>query len=132
MALNGTGIRFIDAETIAAGTPGGKYRCTVQAVPLTSYPANGELISDLLAALWALGDQPKVVAGCRPSNVIVTDNLGHFWTFDRAIGTMGSLRNWTAIGATPTEHATGGYGGNEASAILTITLEFPLYGEMSR
>jgi hypothetical protein len=132
MALNGTGLRFIDSEPIPAGTPGGKNRCTVQAQPTGNYPALGELISDLLVALWALGSNPKVPTGVRPSNVTVTDSLGHVWTFDRAQGTAGSLRNWTAVSNTPTEHATAAYDGNEASGVLTIVLEFPLYSDLSR
>jgi hypothetical protein len=132
MALSGAALRFVDAETIGAGTPGGKYRCTVYAQPTGNYPALGELISDLLVALWALGSNPKVPTGVRPSNVTVTDSLGHTWTFDRAQGTAGSLRLWVANSATPTEETAGAYAGNEATGVLVIVLEFPLYGDMSR
>jgi hypothetical protein len=130
MSLAGTAIRFIEATTIPAGTPGGIYRLTIAAQPTGNYPALGEPIATLLAAVP--GSLAKVATGVRPSNVLINDDLGHLWQFDASGGTMGCLRNYTAIGATPTEHSTGAYGGNEATAVLQITFEFPQSGDMSR
>lgn len=130
MSLAGAAIRFIEATTTPAGIPGGIYRLTIAAQPVTSYPATGEPIATLLAAVP--GSFVKVPAGVRPSNVHVSSNLGHVWQFDAAIGTMGSLRNFTAISNTPTEHGTAAYDGNEASEILRITFDFPLFGDMTR
>jgi hypothetical protein len=133
MSLAGAALRFIESDIADAGVPGGKVTATIIAQPTGSYPALGEPIATLLAALWALpSSQPKVPTGVKPSVAWVNDNLGHTWSYDRNQGTMGALRCWTTSGATPTEHATGVYGGNEATAILTIEMEFPLYGSMTR
>lgn len=95
----------------------------VIAQPVTTYPANGEdLVAFLLSS--SMGGQVKLPSGIKPSNVIINCNLGHIWTYDAVLGT---LRNWTAIGATPTEHVTGAYGGNEASAILRLTVFIPQF-----
>lgn len=126
MALNGTGTRFVSAVQCNRGI-----WYTFRCVPVTSYPASGELLSDIIFDAL-LGGQIKIPAGLRPDQVAVTANLGHVWTYDPAVGTMGSLRNWTAIGATPTEHATDVYGGNEASAVLTVSVLVPFGTTMSR
>ena len=130
MSLAGTALRFIEATTVPAGIPGGIYRLTIAAQPTGTYPALGEPIATLLAALP--GSLAKVPAGVRPSNVNVSDDLGHRWTFDASGGTMGNLRNWTAVSNTPTEHGTAAYDGNEATAVLQITFEFPLFGDITR
>lgn len=131
MSLAGTGIRFIESSVSESGIPGGVLRVTVHAVPTGNYPALGEPVATLLAAIP--GSLAKVAAGVRPSNATINSNLGHRWSFDPAQGTMGSLRNWTAISNTPTEHGTAAYDGNEAtSCFLRITFEFPLTGSMTR
>lgn len=136
MALNGTDSRFVSATTVGAGTPGGQYQVTVIAVPVTSYPANGEPIATFLldtAANGGLADSRiKVPAGVKPDAVYISSSLGHPWGYDSSQGTMGTLRQFTAISNTPTEHATAAYDGNEASEHLRITFCFPLFGDMSR
>lgn len=129
MSLKGAAYRFIEATTIASGTPGGILRVTFAAQPVAgNYPALGEPIDTLIAGL----PQAKVPTGVKPSNGIINDNLGHLWQFDQTQAGMGTFRNWTAVGNTPTEHVTGAYAGNETSAILRITLDFPLYGDITR
>jgi hypothetical protein len=112
MSLLGTGARFVSAYDT-----GQNFIINLVLVPVTSYPATGELVSDFIFAVTPVA-QAKITAGVRPDNIYVTDNLGHHWSYDPAIGTMGSLRAWTAISNTPTEHATGAYDGNEATALL--------------
>ena len=126
MALNGTGIRFVSAHDC-----GDLLAITVAAAPVTSYPALGETVAGLLTDT-TMGTQVKQFTGVAPVNAVVgNDNLGHVWSFDPAQGTMGTLRNWTAVGATPTEHATGAYGGNEANAVFRVTFFFPKYRTVS-
>ena len=132
MALNGTGARWLESITIDSGIPGGILRQTVIGVPTGSYPANGEDLATFFGQIGAGHLKWNAQGGVDCTNVQVTDNLGHFWTYDGAQGTIGTLRNWTAIGATPTEHATGAYGGNETTAILRITFDMPLYCSMTR
>ena len=128
--LNGTGIRFVSAHDC-----GDLLAITVAAAPVTSYPALGELVSTLLTDPTMGTNIKQLIAapvGVVPVNAIVgNDNLGHVWSFDPAQGSMGTLRNWTAVGATPTEHATGAYGGNEASAVFRVTFFFPKYRTVS-
>lgn len=119
MALSGSGTRFVGVQ--GWDVQGGGFIFFLRAQPTGSYPANGELVSDLVA-LAVFGGKIKIAAAVRPELITVDSNLGHNWTYDPAIGTMGSLRNWTAISNTPTEHATGAYDGNEASAILNIAI----------
>ena len=137
--LNGTGSRFVSSFVVPQGIPGGALCLTVLAVPTnttTGYPANGELLSAFLlgtAAQGGLADgRIKIPSGVRPDSGSIEDNLGHSWVLDPAIGTMGALRNWTSVGATPSEHSTGNYSGNETTSLIRITLYFPLYGDMSR
>lgn len=130
MSLAGAAIRFIEATTVPTGTPGGIYHLTIAAQPTGTYPALGEPIATLLAAVP--GSLVKVPTGVKPSNVEVSDNLGHNWKFDPTQAGQGTLRNFTAISNTPTEHGTAAYDGNEATAILRITFDFPLFGDMSR
>jgi|ERR1035437_1401289 hypothetical protein len=133
MSLSGSGIRFIESFVINKGTPGGVQIVTVTAFPTGSYPALGEPIATLLAAVWtASGSQPHVATGVKPSSVLVSCAGGHNWQYDHTQGTMGSLRNWTAIGASPTEHATGVYSGTENTVGLHVTLTFPLNSDMTR
>lgn len=133
MALNGTLSRFVSSFTLGAGSPGGTLGVTVIAVPTGTYPANGEPIATLLLGTAAAGglvdSRIKVASGVKPDNVFITDNLGHNWQYDQVLGT---LRNYTTVGATPTEHATGAYGGNEASALIRLTFMFPLYSDLTR
>ena len=122
VGMNGTGFRFVDSWDA-----GDTLVVEVAVAPTGSYPALGEPIATILADPL-LGSNIKVVAGVVPNNAVVgNDNLGHVWSFDPAQGTMGTLRNWTAVGATPTEHATGGYGGNEANAVFRVTFFFPKF-----
>lgn len=133
MSLQGTGFRHINTNVIPEGFPyGGSKLVTFALVPTGTYPANGELISDIFAAAAAEG--AHIPVGVKPDNVFMgsADSLGHVWSLDKEQGTMGSLRNWTAIGNTPTEHVTGAYAGNETSAVLTISFLFPAGGILSR
>jgi hypothetical protein len=130
MALDGAGTRFVSAQVVPHGeNPGGALLVNLAVQPNGSYPANGETLAALIA-LAIMGSKIKVPTGVLPDVVIVgNSNLGHVWSYDPALGTF---RNWTAVGATPTEHATGAYGGNEATAVFRVGLLFPLYGNMSR
>ena len=136
MPLNGAALKFIESEISAEGFPGGKTTVTIQAQPSASgggYPALGEPILALLQAVWALpSSYPKVLPTVKPSVVWINDNLGHTWAYDKTQAGMGTIRNWTSSGNTPTEHTTGAYSGNETSAILTIEMEFPLYSGLGR
>jgi hypothetical protein len=126
MALDGAGTRFVSSNDC-----GDLLAITVAIQPNTSYPALGEPVATLLA-LAVMGTNIKQTLGIVPVNAIVgNSNLGHNWSFDPAQGTMGTLRNWTAVGATPTEHATAGYGGNEASAVFRVTFFFPKFRTVS-
>lgn len=126
MALNGTGTRFVSA---VEGNGGMWY--TFRCKATGSYPANGELLSDILFDALLAGNI-KVPVGLVPDTVVATSNLGHRWTFDPAVGTMGSLRNWTAVSATPTEHSAAGYSGTETTAVMTVSILVPFGKSLSR
>jgi hypothetical protein len=114
MALTGTGSGFLDAADFEMGR-----LVTVIVAPTGSYPAAGEPLNDILVNAVMKG-MVKIVSGITPINVLaINDDLGHLWTYDRA---NNKLRNWTAISATPTEHSTGAYIGNEASSKIAITI----------
>lgn len=133
MSLNGAGLRFLETVTIPTGFPGGVVDVTIRAQPLGSYPALGEPIATLLTALWALpSSEPHVHVGVVPSQVWISSSLSQKWDFDPAQGTMGSIRKWDAIGTLLAEHATGVYDALELLSILSITMRFPLFGDMSR
>jgi hypothetical protein len=126
MALNGAGTRFVSSHDC-----GDLLAVTTEVQAATSYPALGEPVATLLG-LAVIAEHIKQVRGVVPINAIVgNSNLGHDWSFDPAQGTMGTLRNWTAISATPTEHAAGAYGGTEDTAVFRVTFFFPKFRSVS-
>jgi hypothetical protein len=122
MPLNGTGARYITTDDM-----GDLLAVHTVARATGNYPANGEPIATFLTDTL-MGDLVKQYLGVVPVNVdIGNSNLGHVWSFDPAQGTMGTLRLWETIGATPGELAPGAYGGNEATAVFPVTFFFPKF-----
>lgn len=123
MPLNGAGCRMV-------GSPsdfGDLFAITVAVQPTGTYPTNGEDVAALLADTL-MGDLVKQYVGVKPVNVLIgNDNLGHPWSYDPALLTMGALRNWTVLGATPTEHTNVGYDPGESAAVFRITFYFPKF-----
>jgi hypothetical protein len=126
MALNGTGVRFVDLMDT-----GDAFIFVIAVSPTGSYPALGEPIATILADA-SMGSNIKQMTGVVPTFVdIGNSNLGHVWSYDPAQGTMGTLRNWTAVGASPTEHVTGAYTGTEPNAVFRVALTFLKFKSMS-
>lgn len=125
MSFAGAGTRVVSVTTHAAGVPGGSIDVVLELQPLGSYPALGELVTDLLA-LSALGTKVKVVAGVKPDIILVEDSKGLGFSGDAITGT---IRNWASVG---TEHATAVYTAGELASTFRVLLKFPLFGSMSR
>ena len=123
MPLNGAGTRLVCSNDF-----GDLLAITVAVQPTGTYPTHGEDIAALLADPL-MGDLVKQYVGSIPPvNVdIGNDNLGHPWSYDPALLTMGALRNWTVLGATPTEHTNVGYDPGESAAVFRVTFYFPKF-----
>jgi hypothetical protein len=123
MPLNGTGCRFISSNDASD-----LLYITVAVHPTGDYPgAPGELVSDLLTDAL-MGDNVKEYIGVVADNAVVgNDNLGSRWSFDPAQGTMGSLRLWEDVGATPTEKPNEAYDGTQDDAVFRVTFLYPKF-----
>lgn len=126
MPLNGAGTRLVAFYDL-----GQVFEGHFEIQPNAStYPVNGEPLATVLA-LPVFGDRVKYIPGVKPDTVEISTNLGHNWTFDKTQGTMGTFRNWTSVGASPSEHANAGYSGTETNAILYVRIVFPKFKSIS-